>query len=324
MQSASSLRAKRRTAPLFVHRLVDYLFASSVVVAASALLVVIAALGRGELVLALGFLAVAALAGVGVRARFVVPFRIHVTRHDMTSIVQAHTARKPVRVCFFSDLHLGEYKRADWAQRVVDAVLALSPDVILIGGDLVGLTDCCDLVDLLAPLAKLRAPQGVFAVLGNHDYGLPGPDHSEELLRLLPNLGIRVLRNECVSLGDRLLVVGVDELWANRDDVPRALRCCMPAQAPVIILGHNPDLLLRMEQQRSPHWPTPLICLFGHTHHGQIYLPWLWRLTTPIRSRYCRGLYHSPLGWAYVSSGVGENTTPTRLNTKPEIVLLEL
>ncbi len=274
--------------------------------------------------MAAGFLVVAALAGVGVYARFVAPFRIRVTRLDLRSLIGADAHRAPLRICFFSDLHLGEYKRAAWAERVVCAVNALSPDVILIGGDLVGMTDCCDLFELFAPLRALRAPKGVFAVLGNHDYGLPGPDHSDELLRLLPQMGIRVLRNECVSVGGRLSVVGVDELWAELDDLSGALRGCSHADAPLVVLGHNPDLLLKLEAQPNWKWRAPLLFLFGHTHHGQIYLPAIWRLTTPIQSRYCRGLYRLPFGAAYVSSGLGENTTPTRLNTTPEIVLFEL
>ncbi len=101
--------------------------------------------------------------------------------------------------------------------------------------------------------------------MGNHDYGLPGPDLAEEVEALLTSYGIRVLRNERVALNERVQLVGIDELWADRDDVDRAFADIDPGQA-TIVLGHNPDLMAKIGRRAA-------VFLFGHTHGGQIYLP---------------------------------------------------
>ncbi|MCS6773563.1 MAG: metallophosphoesterase [Anaerolineae bacterium] len=304
-----------------VEGMIDKIFLSSALLAPACGGMAIHSLSQGDLLLAGGFVLAGVLAGVGVHARFVTPFRIATRSLRLTD---SSDQRALLRVCFFSDLHLGEFKRASWAQRVVEVVNGLSPDVILIGGDFVGRTSCCDLAALLAPLRNLRARYGVFSVLGNHDCGLPGPDHTEALLTLLPQLNIRVLRNECVCIADRLRVVGVDELWADRSDLAGALAHCPSTVTRTIVLCHNPDLMLDVQEFHPELAGQDLVFLFGHTHHGQIHLPFLPKLGVPIRSQFYRGLYRTPFGTVYVSAGLGENSTPTRLNTQPEVVLIEL
>jgi len=275
---------------------------------------------------------VAVGAACGVYARFVAPWQLRVRTLDLAAgqpaaaIASDAAGRPRLKVVFFSDLHLGRFKRQGWAQRVVEAVNAQSPDLVLIGGDFVGKTGCCQVAELLMPLRHLRATHGVYAVLGNHDYGIPGPDHSDELMQLLPQLNIRLLHNECVAIGETLLLVGLDELWAGRDDLPGALmRChgCLPA-ARVVVLGHNPDLMLKLDAQLGHLGLRDAFFIFGHTHQGQIYIPLLPGLAVPIKSRFYRGLHRTRHGALYVSSGCGEHSTPARLNTWPEIVVFEV
>lgn len=282
--------------------------------------VILAAYGAltAQAELALAGAALAGLAGVGLYARFVAPFRLRVTRLNLPTQTGAKAAAaQPLRVCFFSDLHAGRYKRAGWLAQVVDLVNAQSPDVVLIGGDFVGHLDGHGLDQLLHPLRRLRARLGVFAVPGNHDYGLPGPDMTPELEPLLAGYGIRVLKNECAPLGTRHQVVGVDELWADRDNVARAFAHADPSRA-TIFLGHNPDVMTKVRPNQRA-----LIFLFGHTHAGQIYLPFLPGFGVPVKTNLYRGLHHLPQGAVYVSSGCGESETPIRLGTAPEIVVFE-
>ncbi|MCS7055428.1 MAG: metallophosphoesterase [Thermoflexales bacterium] len=314
--------------------LVDWVFLSSAVVAPLAAVAAVYWAVTGAPTLALTGALIAALATVGIYARFIAPWQLRVKhleivprREQVASATSAVAGRPPLRVVFFSDLHLGQFKRQDWAQRITEAVNAQSPDLILIGGDFVGKTACCNVADLLSPLRHLRATHGVYAVLGNHDYGIPGPDHSDELIQLLPQLNIRLLRNECVMIGDDVLLIGIDELWADRDDLHSALTLCRPRapHARVIVLGHNPDLMLKLDEKSRAHpWLQNALFIFGHTHQGQIYIPLLPGLAIPIESRFYRGLHHTPNGMLYVSSGCGENSTPTRLNTWPEIVVFEV
>jgi predicted MPP superfamily phosphohydrolase len=136
-------------------------------------------------------------------------------------------------------------------------------------------------------------------------------------------LGVRVLRNECAPARE-VRVVGVEEIWTDLDDLRGALEQCAGWDSRTIVLGHNPDLLLRIEAQHPALDPARTLFLFGHTHQGQIYIPFLPGLAVPIESKFYRGIYRTPFGVAYVSAGCGENTTPTRLNTRPEIVVIDL
>jgi Predicted phosphohydrolases len=202
---------------------------------------------------------VAVGAAWGIYARFIAPWQLRVKKLDLSAGkpgaagASGAEGRPRLKVVFFSDLHLGQFKRQEWAQRVVEAVNAQSPDLVLIGGDFLGKTQCCEVAELLMPLRHLRATHGAYAVLGNHDYGIPGCDHSDELIQLLPQLNIRLLHNECVAIGEEALLVGVDELWAGRDNLPGALMRChgCPPTTRMVVLGHNPDLMLKLESQRD-------------------------------------------------------------------------
>ncbi len=255
-------------------------------------------------------------AAVGIYARFVAPWQLRVTRLDLGF------SNASLRVVFFSDLHLGKFKRSEWLEGVVEVVNAQSPDLVLIGGDFVGRARGLDIAELFQPLRQLRARHGVYAVLGNHDYGLHGPDHSADLIRLLPQLNVRLLRNECTSIGNRLWLVGVDELWMGYDDLPAAMAACRRCGAAerMLVFGHNPDLMLTLKRPPS----TEAFFIFGHTHHGQIHVPLLPGLAVPIRSRFYRGLHRTRDGLVYISSGCGEHHTLARLNTWPEVVVFDI
>lgn len=312
----------------FTEWALDKVFVSSAVVAPVAAIaaVVLAVSGFGLMALAAAI--VAGLAGIGIYARYYVPWQLrvkHLPNEAMGRFAHVRSASaKPIKIVFFSDLHLGLYKRREWAQKVVDLVNAQLPDVVLIGGDLVGQTKCCDIAEMLAPLAQLRAPLGVFAVLGNHDHGLPGVDHGQDLAEILPSLNVRLMCNECVRLSEDLRLVGVEELWTDRDDLPRAIHTCDSGHGRLLVLGHNPDLMARIEHDYPPIDTRDAFFLFGHTHQGQIHLPFAPGLAIPITSHYYRGTYHTEFGSLYVSSGLGESGTPTRFNTWPEIVVLEV
>jgi hypothetical protein len=225
-----------------------------------------------------------------------------------------------LRFVFFSDLHLARIKKRDWVQRVVDLVNTQQPDVVLIGGDFSGVVGNNRFEDLLEPLKQLRPRHGTYAILGNHDHAVPGHNHVAELEATFPTVKVRLLRNDCVQLTDRVQLLTTDELWAGLDDVD-----CVFQQANAkrhvrrVFMGHNPDLMLKMKPDHKAD-----LFIFGHTHHGQIYVPFLPGLAVPVRSRFYRGEFRTPNGLVYVSAGVGEGNSPIRINTWPEIVVFEL
>lgn len=312
-----------------LERIIDLVFLSTALIAPIALVACLSFIAMASPWWAGAMLLVAIAACVGIYARFVAAWRLEIRRLKIEDLLtdldlgEAKPNARPFRVVFFSDMHLGQFKRAAWAKKVVDTVNAQEPDLVLIGGDFVGHTDCCNLPELFEPLRELRVSCGIFATLGNHDHGLPGDDFSEELRALLPTFGVRVLANECARVDEFVNVIGIEELWTKRDDFRAALQDCEKQNGITLVLGHNPDLMLKLTPEDVTH-PKHTLFLFGHTHHGQIHLPFAPSVAIPTDSDFYRGVYRLKQGTIYVSSGTGETTTPTRLNAPPEIVVIDI
>jgi uncharacterized protein len=222
-----------------------------------------------------------------------------------------------VRVAQLSDLHFGRWHREAAIRNWVDATLAQQPDLIVITGDLVdGGTSVERLEALTAELARLRAPLGVFATWGNHDYAL----HHSGLAVFGPMLeraGIRVLTNRGVQLRPDLYLAGVDDYWHGEVDIARAIRDAKPNGA-TLLLSHNPDIL--------PFVPESVgLMLSGHTHGGQVRAPFGVGLhsISKFGERYQMGFIQEQTT-AFVSRGLGTSTVPVRTFCTAELVMLEL
>jgi hypothetical protein len=311
-----------------VERVLDLVFLAAPLLAVAFLLAALYFFWLGWMGLGLALVLLVIAAALMAHGRYIAPWQLKVRElrletgdaHIPVSSPRAQIAASKCRCVFFSDLHLARVKGLAWVQRVVDATNAQHPDVVLIGGDFSGVMENKRFADVLAPIKLLQAQHGVFAILGNHDYGIPGEDHVEALLDTLPTLGVRLLRNEVVQLSERVQLLAADELWAKRDDVDKIFQIADANPAPRrVFLGHNPDLLLKMK----PNYRADLF-IFGHTHHGQIYIPFLPGLAVPVRSKFYRGQFRIPQGMVYVSAGVGEGNSPIRINTRPEIVVFEV
>jgi predicted MPP superfamily phosphohydrolase len=322
MESSEILSSRSAGNPLRVwaEKVFDGLVLSAVIVAPAGLLFALAQFSAGAALWGVAGLVIAALGALGIYARLVAPFWLQVKHIQVQPAPGATPLARPLKVVFFSDLHVGRVKQAAWARKVVQHVNAQQPDLVLLGGDFVGHVDASVLPTMLAPLGELRAPLGVYAVLGNHDYGIPGEDLSGALAALFRELKVRLLKNECVALSDGLQLVGIDELWGGYGDPARAFAQCAPAGASDtrrIVLGHNPDLLMCMDERAD-------FFIFGHTHGGQVYIPYFSRYLVPVDGPLYRGEHHLPQGHVYISAGCGETTTPTRLGTRAEIVSVTL
>jgi predicted MPP superfamily phosphohydrolase len=219
-----------------------------------------------------------------------------------------------------SDLHVGPTIRQREVDRVVEQANALRPDVVTITGDLVD-GKVSELGEIVARLGRLRARYGVHFVTGNHEY-FSGVD---EWLRYLPRLGIRVLRNERVSIGDAgasFDLAGVDDWHAGRYgnghgyDLGKALAARDPDRA-LVLLAHQP---LGVEPGVREGVGLQLS---GHTHGGQIFP---FNLAVHAAFRYVRGLYPVEGGAAhvYVSKGTGYWGPPMRLGFPSEITRISL
>jgi predicted MPP superfamily phosphohydrolase len=222
-----------------------------------------------------------------------------------------------MRVAFLSDMHASPQTPCDFIERVVDETNRLQPDLILLGGDYV--TRGTEYIRPMAEvLGRLRAPLGVFAVMGNHDYRA-GP----ALIRsALKQVGIVDVTNSGRWLrldGSRLRIAGVGDLWHDQQDLKTALSG-VTDNDPVILLSHNPDYAMRLTDRRVD------LVLSGHTHGGQIRLPGVGPLITNSKygTRLLNGLVTLDSLQLYVTRGVGTVVVPLRYGSPPEIALLTL
>ena len=228
-----------------------------------------------------------------------------------------------LKITAISDLHIGaNFMTLDKLGEVVERCNQQQADLIILLGDYV--TNDHDSGEaVIAPelfattLQKLRAPQGVFAVLGNHDWWFSGA----KTRRAIENAGIRVLENEAVQLkyrGHPYWLAGIGDHFTKHHNVPGTL-AAVTDDAPVIALTHSPDLF--------PELPDRIVLtLAGHTHGGQVNLPVLGRRVVPSRygDRYAIGLVYEAGHSLFVTPGIGTSILPVRFRVPPEISVLTL
>lgn len=230
------------------------------------------------------------------------------------------------RIVQLSDLHCSRQVTSAFIGEAVDLAQAQNPDLVVLTGDFIH-HGYRYVADAAACVARLRAPHGVFAVLGNHDcsirnsLGIPRfRDLHQAVEDALSGHGVRVLRNETVALarnGAELYLSGVDDLWSRRCDPQRALANLDPAR-PRVVLAHNPRTVERLNGQRCD------LMLSGHTHGGQVNWPGLGRVTLGKKSRrFAAGLYRHQGTHLYVNKGVGFGFK-FRFNVRPEVAVLTL
>jgi uncharacterized protein len=262
-------------------------------------------------------LVLAAAGAVGAYAALVEPRRLVVRRHRL-ELPRWPASLDGLRVGVMSDLHSGvPHASAAAVAKWVDAMNAERPDLILLGGDF---TDAHPIFggrlppgEIAALLARLEAPLGRVAVLGNHDWKRFGAD----MWLALKGAGITVLENDSVRAGG-LHVAGLADLRMRRPSVAEALRD-VPEDEPVIVLAHDPDVF--------PYVPDRVsLTVAGHTHGGQIAIPYLRIPAVPsaYRERFVRGHVEEDGRQLIVSAGLGTSGLPIRLLAPPEILLLEL
>lgn len=229
---------------------------------------------------------------------------------------------EPLTIAVATDLHVGApHAGLNMLREVVGRINAARPDLILLPGDfmiqnVIGGQPVMPEV-IAAELAHLRAPLGVFATLGNHDWWFDGP----RVRQALEKVGITVIENGAIPLpiaGQPLWLVGIGDDMTGHANPAKAFSNA-PPDAQVIAMMHDPA--------NAPVLPgNTLVAFAGHTHGGQLRLPFLGALITPGRAP--RGHAY---GWipdtpapTWVSSGVGTSIIPIRLNCPPEIVILKL
>ena len=225
-----------------------------------------------------------------------------------------------LRVAFVTDLHHGPRVSLESIAGVVRTTLALDPDLIILGGDYTSAHS--KYVGPVFDLLKLlRAPLGVFGVLGNHDYhdstgtlSATKAAMARAKIGELTNASTRLTRG-----GESLVLAGTDDFWHGKVRLGDALNGVKSGEACVLV-SHNPDVAETLSDSRVGH------VLSGHTHGGQVVVPGLGAVFTPSRygQKYAQGLVQAPAVPVYVSAGTGLSVVSARAFCPPEIALLTL
>jgi predicted MPP superfamily phosphohydrolase len=231
-----------------------------------------------------------------------------------------------LKIAHLTDFHYGRQIPTGYLEGALARTLAEKPDVIALTGDFIDRGP-----KHVATAAKLfrhlRAPLGVFAVLGNHDFSVHnarGVRRHPELHRAVADAlgaeGVRVLRNESVRFdrdGAGLIVAGIDDLWSRESDPAAALAGSCPA-TPRVVLAHNPQSVDQFGEHRFD------LVLSGHTHGGQVDWPGVGRVLLGKKARrWAAGLYPHNGGHLYVNKGVGFGWR-FRFGVRPEVAVFTL
>ena len=255
----------------------------------------------------------------GLYARFVEPNLLVVRRLSF----QAQGIAADCRVVFFTDTHFGEDKSVDSAKQLADHINRLEPDLVIFGGDLLDNyardREQLDLELLRQQLSNIEATGGKYAVWGNHDWG---GGAARIYQKFMESCGFRVLKNESLLLEEyQLQLLGYDDYLTGElgGQLPAFAEGVFP-----LLVAHEP-----YTAQLLSGIPERALMLSGHTHGGQVGIPWIARRILPPGSGgFVRGLYalddaeHS--AQIYVSSGIGTTRLPLRLLSPPEIVCIDL
>jgi len=265
--------------------------------------------------------AVALGAGLALWAGWIEPRRL-VVRDVELRLPRWPRGLEGLRAGVMSDLHAGvPHAGLSTIRRAVDALNAREPDVHLLLGDYLDSSQAVKRhlrPEVVADeLARLHAPLGTVAVIGNHDWRNSG----DRMWRALSARGITVLEDRAVELqapGGPFWVAGLADLRHRMPNVVRALRD-VPQDAPLIVLSHDPDLFPRMPERVA-------LTLAGHTHGGQVAIPLLRRPMLPsyYGERYAHGHIVEHDRHLLVTSGVGTSGLPIRFLAPPEVLHLML
>jgi predicted MPP superfamily phosphohydrolase len=229
------------------------------------------------------------------------------------------------RIAFLSDFHYPNCIDDDFILRAFRMAKSFGPDLIVLGGDFI---HCASreyrpgrpVPDLSGAFGQLSAPDGVVAVLGNHDHWFNAPGIREALrplrIELIENRHLAIERG-----GSKLAIVGTGDFWEGEIELPSAFAGIAP-ETPRILLQHNPDFA-----EVFPAGYRVDLQLSGHTHGGQVCVPLGPALILPSRygSKYRAGLVQGPRHPVYVTRGIGVSSPiPLRFCCPPEVTLIEL
>ncbi|HBB95407.1 MAG TPA: metallophosphoesterase [Blastocatellia bacterium] len=253
---------------------------------------------------------------------FIEPNRL-IVHQDTIQIENWPAELSGLRIALIGDIHTdNRFIDEKKLKKIVELTNAQNPDLVVLLGDYIqgGRDNAAHRVEpeiTAAQLKNLKAPLGVYAILGNHDWWYNG----EKVRRAFESEGIPILEDEARELsrnGKSFWLVGLADLWTRPQHVQQTLAKA-PSGSTVIALTHNPDLFPDLPQS------VPLL-LAAHTHGGQVNLPLIGTPVVPSRfgSKYTAGHVYENGHHLYVTTGIGTSIMRVRFRVAPEIVILTI
>lgn len=275
--------------------------------------------------------------------RFIEPFFIITKQQDVaiTGLVN------PVKIALVADLQLNKYKNDQWAKKIVEKIEEARPDFIIFDGDLISgegtfyetKITASNEADLLIAFSTLTKKYPSYYTLGNHEYGLGNAtrsfpklwtgNYSTEVKNAMDSMGVQALINhlDCPEIKkQKICFFGIDDIWGTdtkQTVIDFSELKIWDQKTPLIFITHNPDGIL--------YWPKeikkPDLALAGHTHGGQMYLPFLGPMGdagVTLGKKYYRGLNYFEDTPIYTSVGLGESGGPIRFMNPPELSVINL
>lgn len=211
-----------------------------------------------------------------------------------------------------SDVH---FKKSSLkAKKLIKILEEISPDYLFITGDLIDrkTKNLKDFQEFILKLAKIPKNPPLM-VLGNHEHTNP---KINEFLKIIEQSGIKILFNQKILLKDKIVLIGLDDPHTHHDNIEKILP--VSEDVPKIILAHSPEIFRKIDLKNG-------IVFCGHTHGGQIDIPFFTKLILPLSydKNYKKGLFSKDSLFMYVNRGIGETFLPLRFNSPPEITIIK-
>ena len=265
-------------------------------------------------------LAILALIGIVVLAfMFVEAWRMPAMRTATIPLAGLPAGHRPIRVALLSDSHMsGPDSSPARLTRIVEAINAEKPDLVLLAGDYIGdrklIGPRYTPDESVAPFAGLRAPLGVVAVLGNHDHW----EGAASVTKALRGVGVTVLSNQAIRRGP-IALGGIDDAYTGNARPGATLSAVRRLRGAPLLFTHSPDVFPDL-------LPGAPMLLAGHNHCGQVVLPFIGAPSVPSRygSRYLCGYYEEYGKKLVVTGGVGTSIVPFRLLARSDWWLVTL
>lgn len=267
--------------------------------------------------LAITFIILLSIFGILLYSRYVATSGLITKEYVITTdITDSYDGFKIVH---FSDLHYGRIITEQELKIISEEINLINPDIVAFTGDLID--DSIDIDNfndekLISFLSSIKAKYGKYAVRGNHDYVV----YADKIKNLFADAGFTYLENSYDILynesNDKIFIGGLDTSFYDKDDLDKTLAYQDENISYKIMLTHEPDISDEIVSKDN----TINLILAGHSHNGQVRLPFIGALTTPEKAKkYYDNYYKIQNTDLYVSSGIGVSKVDFRLFNRPSI-----